>query len=122
MKTFRAILTFCRSRNTANQDVCLYLRNCAILNPLSRCETILSTNSMNGCKIFCTLKFFKIFSIKINYLVQNLLIPTARKHVLKKILRFLCFHTGRCRSYRSYKYIPFTYYQSLSNSYNVYTS
>ena len=29
--------------------------------------------------------------------------------------------TERCRSYRSYKYIPFTYYQSLRNSYNVHT-
>ena len=31
-------------------------------------------------------------------------------------------HTERCRSYRSYKYIPFAYYQSLHNSYNVHTS
>ena len=34
----------------------------------------------------------------------------------------ICYlHTERCKSYRSYKYIPFTYYQSLRNSYNVYT-
>ena len=33
----------------------------------------------------------------------------------------LDFHTGRCRSFRSYKYIPFTHYQSLRNSYNTYT-
>ena len=25
-------------------------------------------------------------------------------------------HTERCRSYRSYKYVPFTHYQSLRNS------
>ena len=31
------------------------------------------------------------------------------------------FHTGRCRSFRSYKYIPFTHYQSPRNSYNTYT-
>ena len=30
-------------------------------------------------------------------------------------------HTEKSRSYSSYKYIPFTYYQSLRNSYNVYT-
>ena len=30
-------------------------------------------------------------------------------------------HTEKCRSYRSYKYIPFTHYQSLHNSYIVYT-
>ena len=30
-------------------------------------------------------------------------------------------HTERCRPYRSYKYIPFTYYQSLRYSYNMYT-
>ena len=29
--------------------------------------------------------------------------------------------TERCRSYRSYKYIPFTHYQSPRNSYNTYT-
>ena len=31
------------------------------------------------------------------------------------------FHTGRCRSFRSYKYIPFTHYQSPSNSFNTYS-
>ena len=30
-------------------------------------------------------------------------------------------HTEKCRSYRSYKYIPFPHYQSLGNSYIVYT-
>ena len=39
----------------------------------------------------------------------------------KGIIIWMKFHTGRCRSYRSYKYIPLTYYQSLRNSYNVYT-
>ena len=31
------------------------------------------------------------------------------------------YYIERCRSYRSYKYIPFMYYQPLCNSYNVYT-
>ena len=35
--------------------------------------------------------------------------------------RICILHTERCRSYRSYKYIPFAHYPSLRNSCNVYT-
>ena len=47
--------------------------------------------------------------------------PNHTLKLLLGLIKLCLLHTERCRSYRSYKYIPFTYYQSLRNSYNVYT-
>ena len=54
-------------------------------------------------------------------LTQKYVLLMPHAETIKDFVSFILKGILYERSYRSYKYIPFTYYQSLCNSYNLYT-
>ena len=65
--------------------------------------------------------FFMLFFARNNF--HSAKIEKLRSLKLHLVVRFPLYlwHTERCRSFRSHKYIPFKHYQSPRNSYNMYT-
>ena len=53
-------------------------------------------------------------------MTQPLKRGSLRRHLDFIFSLFYWLHSEGCRSYRLFKYIPFTHYQSVPNSYNVY--